>query len=172
VSSVSPSRPGRVELPAPTRRLCNSPLVPWSCASAAASCARVTHSSVGVLPFFLARGSSQRQARSCSLLLLAVAVLPSPWPRLCGCVLLWNAHLTVVLRFLFGPAWVLVVGQARPYLLCFVVVDQSPRLDAGPYVLSLTCVRADKSKPVVDAPSARRKARTRIIAVYAEFYLI
>jgi hypothetical protein len=66
--------------------------------------------------FFPARSSSQRRARSCSLLLLAVAALPSPWPRLCGCVLLWNAHLTVLLRFLFRPAWVLVVGQARPYL--------------------------------------------------------
>jgi hypothetical protein len=55
VSSVSPSRPSRVELPAPARRLCSSPLVPWSCASAAASCARVARSGVYAMPCSPAR---------------------------------------------------------------------------------------------------------------------
>jgi hypothetical protein len=56
-----------------------------------------------------------------------------------------NAHFVVVLRFLLGPTWVLVVGQARSCFLCLIIVVRSPRLDVGPYVLSPTCVRVDKS---------------------------
>jgi hypothetical protein len=29
-----------------------------------------------------------------------------------------NVHFAVVLRFLLGPAWVLVDGQARPFFPC------------------------------------------------------
>ncbi|NP_001170264.1 uncharacterized protein LOC100384221 [Zea mays] len=90
-----------------------------------------------------------------SLLVLAVGPVYSSQSLRCRvpgrvCVVVFfrgNAHFVVVLRSLLGPAWVLVVGRARPCFLCLTVVVRSPCLDVGPYVMSPTCVRADKRIP-------------------------
>ncbi|PWZ08852.1 hypothetical protein Zm00014a_014447 [Zea mays] len=122
--------------------------------------------SARALPFFLraARPNAELGPALCSSSQSLRCRVPG---RICVVVSFrGNAHFVVVLCFLLDPAWVLVVGQVRPCFLCLVVAVRSPHLDAGPYVLSLTCVRADKSIlgrcgeaiPWSMPPSARRKA--------------